>query len=87
MIAGDLEELIDEPFQPVGLFQRNVGEPGALRFRQSLSLVQQAEIADHAGQRRFDVVSQIDDQIVLALFCGLSLLGALVQLGLHLGEL
>ena len=71
--TGDLEKFIDEFFQPLRLFQSDAGI-FCTQFRRDIRLIlHEGKVADHAGQRRFQVVCQIDDQIIFALFrlfCG-----------------
>ena len=64
VIPGDVEKLVDESLQPLGLVQGDVGVlfpllPGHIRY-----LVQQAQVADDRGQGRFQVVGQVGNQVV-----------------------
>ena len=59
--AGDVEELVDEVLQPLRLLQGDAGVPGP-DLRGDLRLIpQEGQVADDAGQGRFQVVGQIDD--------------------------
>ena len=67
--AGDVKELIDEVLQPLRLLQGDAGIP-APQLRGELRLVpQQRKVADDAGERRLQIMGQIDHQIVFPLLC------------------
>ena len=58
--AGDVKELIDEVLQPLRLLQGDAGIP-APQLRGELRLVpQQRKVADDAGERRLQIMGQID---------------------------
>ena len=64
---GDLEKFVDQVFQPLGLVQGDAGVPGP-QFGADLGFVlQQGQIADDAGQRGFQVMGQVHDQVVFPL--------------------
>ena len=87
---GDLEELVHQLLQPQGLFQGDAGVAGPGGRADVRFVHQQVQIADHAGERGFQIVGQIDDQIVFSLLLLAQsrsgpqpLLPGLVQLILH----
>jgi hypothetical protein len=65
--AGYLEEFVDELLQPLRFAERDVGIPLAQRRRDIFLVLQEREIPDDGGQRRFQVMRQVDDQVVLPL--------------------
>ena len=65
--AGNLKELVDQLLQPLRLFQRH---PGVVLPRLSGELrlfLQKGEIANHAGQRGFQVMGKVHNHIVFPL--------------------
>ena len=66
--AGNIKKFVDQIFQPFGFVQRNASITGT-QFRRNLGLItKEGQVSDDAGQRCFQVVGQVDDQIVFALF-------------------
>ena len=65
--ACDVEKLVDELLQPLRLVQGHPGVPGPEGGGDIGLVPQEGEIADDAGQRGFQVVGQIDDQVVFPL--------------------
>ena len=83
---GDVEELVDQRVQALGLIQRDMRVPASLLLRHVPRLVQQTQIADYRGHRRADVMREIHDQIVFALFGHPRLERAAVQSPTRLAE-
>ena len=85
--AGDVEKVVDEILQPLGFFQGNAGVARP-KFRREIRLVgKERQIAQDAGEGRFEVVCQIDYQIVFSLLCLLGMLGVPQRLGADQVEL
>ena len=64
--AGDVEKVVDEILQPLGLFQGNAGVARS-KFRREIRLVgKERQIAQDAGEGRFEIVRQIDHKIVFS---------------------
>ena len=71
---GNVEELIDQVLQPLCLFKSNA-QIFLLKCRGNFPFImKKRQISDHGGERRLQVMSQIDDQVVFSLF---SLVGGL----------
>ena len=70
VVAGDLKKFGDHFLQPPGFFQRDVYILGPLLRRQLRHLLQQIQVSQHGGQRGADVVSQIQNQLILPLLRG-----------------
>ena len=83
---GDVEELVDQRVQALGLVQRGMRVSASLLLRHVPRLVQQTQIADYRGHRRADVMREIHDQIVFALFGHPRLERAAVQSPTRLAE-
>ena len=64
--ARDIKELLNKRVEPVRLVERHARKVCALLNRQVGRLLQQREVAHHAGKRRAQVMRQVCDQIVLA---------------------
>ena len=89
----DVEKFVDEILQPFGFVQRDAGVPRPHLWRDLRLIPQKRQIADHTGQRRFQVVRQVDDQVVFALLgltgdggVALHLLAGQPQFGLGGGQ-
>ena len=65
--ACNVEELLDKRVEPVRLVKRHARKVRALLDWQLGGLLQQGKVADHAGERRAQVMRQVCDQVVLAM--------------------
>ena len=64
--ARDVEELLDERIEPVGLVDCHARKTRALLKRQIGGLLQERKVAHHAGERRAQVVRQVRHQVIFA---------------------
>ena len=65
IVPGNVEKFIDQLFQPVGFVQGDADVLFPEFLGQRGRFVQQAEITDHGGQRGFQIMGQVGDEIVL----------------------
>lgn len=74
--AGDLKKFVDQPLQPLRFAQGDAGIFGPHGRAEVRLVPQQGQIADDTGQRRFQVVGQVDDQVIFPLLSLLCLVGS-----------
>jgi len=65
--ACNVEELLDKCVEPMCLVKRHARKVRALLDWQLGGLLQQGEVAHHAGERRAQVMRQVCDQVILAM--------------------
>ena len=64
----NIKKFVDQFLQALCLFQRNTGVARS-ELRRNLWLIhQKIQISDHTGKRRLQIMRQIDDHVILALF-------------------
>ena len=67
IILGDLKKFLDQPLQPFGLFQGNVGILFLLGLRHIRGLVKKGQIPQDRSQRGFQIMGKVCDQIIFPL--------------------
>ncbi len=77
--ARNVKKFVDKLLQTLRFPERDVRVAAAKLLRDLRLIAEQREIPDHAGQRRLQVVCQIHDQVILALFGKLRVTLSLLQ--------
>ena len=63
----DVEKLLDERVEPMGLVERHARKACTLLKRQIGSFLQERKIAHHAGERRAQIMRQVRNQVIFAM--------------------